>query len=193
MGARSCWHLNQGFSLVLRSPPQILAYFMSETAEWNGKRGMNFIPVSVFFFFFFLFFFFLCSLGPHLVPRLGMDRNYSFWPTPQPQQHRIWAASATYTTAHGNTGSLTHWARPGIKPATSRFLVRFVSSAPRRELQEALFLKEGWCQSMARTVRAGKQDNKALCLAASAFWKVLLPKWQWTGAIIRSILFFFFF
>ena len=27
---------------------------------------------------------------------------------PQPQQHRIRAMSVTYTTAHGNTGSLTH-------------------------------------------------------------------------------------
>ena len=30
------------------------------------------------------------------------------WPTPQPQQRRIRAVTATYTTAHGNTGSLTH-------------------------------------------------------------------------------------
>ena len=29
----------------------------------------------------------------------------------------------TYTTAHGNNGSLTHWARPGIEPATSWILV----------------------------------------------------------------------
>ena len=29
-------------------------------------------------------------------------------PTPQPQQCGIRAASATYTTAHGNAGSLTH-------------------------------------------------------------------------------------
>ena len=29
------------------------------------------------------------------------------------------AASATYTTAHGKAGSLTHWARPRIKPASS--------------------------------------------------------------------------
>ena len=28
--------------------------------------------------------------------------------TPQPQQHGIQATSATYTTAHGNAGSLTH-------------------------------------------------------------------------------------
>ena len=35
--------------------------------------------------------------------------------------------TATYATAHGNAGSLTHWARPGIKPATSWFLVRFIN------------------------------------------------------------------
>ena len=29
-------------------------------------------------------------------------------PTPEPQQRGIRAASATYTTAHGNAGSLTH-------------------------------------------------------------------------------------
>ena len=30
-------------------------------------------------------------------------------------------------------GSLTHRARPGIKPTISRFLVGFISAAPRRE------------------------------------------------------------
>ena len=35
----------------------------------------------------------------------------------------IRAASATYTTAHGNAVSLTHWARPEIEPTTSWFLV----------------------------------------------------------------------
>ena len=29
-------------------------------------------------------------------------------PMSQPQQHQIQVASVTYTTAHGNTGSLTH-------------------------------------------------------------------------------------
>ena len=29
-------------------------------------------------------------------------------PTPEPQQRGIQAAFATYSTAHGNTGSLTH-------------------------------------------------------------------------------------
>ena len=30
----------------------------------------------------------------------------------------------TYTAAHGSAISLTHWARPGIEPATSWFIVR---------------------------------------------------------------------
>ena len=52
------------------------------------------------------------SLGLHLqrvkVPRLGVDRSCSCWPTPQPQQLGVRGASSTYTTAHGITGSLTH-------------------------------------------------------------------------------------
>ena len=39
---------------------------------------------------------------------------------------RSWAASETYTTAHSNANSLTHWARPGIKPTSSWILIRFV-------------------------------------------------------------------
>ena len=48
--------------------------------------------------------FFFVFLGPnsrHMeVPRLGVES--------QPQQHGIQAASATYTTAHCNTGNLTY-------------------------------------------------------------------------------------
>ena len=68
----------------------------------------------------FLSFNFLELLWQHMeVPRLGVELELLL---------------LAYTTAHGNTGSLTHWERPGIKPATSWFLVRFVSTAPRREL-----------------------------------------------------------
>jgi len=76
-----------------------------------------------------LFIFVFLGLHPWYmeVPRLGQNRSCSCWPAPQPQQCGIQAASATYTTAHSNTGSLTHWARPGIEPATSWFLVRFVN------------------------------------------------------------------
>ena len=40
-------------------------------------------------------------------------------------QREIQAASATYTTAHGNAGSFTHCAGPGIEPTSSQILVGF--------------------------------------------------------------------
>ena len=45
----------------------------------------------------------------------------------------------TTTTAHSNTGSLIHSERPGIEPASSQILVRFVFTEPRRELLVLLF------------------------------------------------------
>ena len=55
-------------------------------------------------------------------------------------QHRIWAMSATYATAHSNTRSLTHWAKPGIKPASSWILVGFITAEPQWKLWIAPFL-----------------------------------------------------
>ena len=46
---------------------------------------------------------------------------------PEPQQRQGWTASATYTTIHGNAGTLTHWTRPGIESSTSWLLVGFVN------------------------------------------------------------------
>ena len=50
---------------------------------------------------------------------LGVESELQLRPMPQPQQLQIWATSATYTTAHSNAGSLTHWARPGMEPMSS--------------------------------------------------------------------------
>ena len=41
---------------------------------------------------------------------------------------------ATATTAHGNAGTLTHQARPGIEPTTSWLLVGFIYAEPQWEL-----------------------------------------------------------
>ena len=68
------------------------------------------------------------------VSRLGSNRSYSCQPMPQPQQCQIRATSSTYTTAHGNAGSSTYWARPGIQPVSSWILLRFISTEPQREL-----------------------------------------------------------
>ena len=52
--------------------------------------------------------------------------------------------SATYPTAHGNAGSLTHGARPGIEPASLWILVGFLTAEPQRELQGYLWMGTGF-------------------------------------------------
>ena len=47
---------------------------------------------------------------------------------------QIWVSTSTYTTAHGNAGSLTHRARPEIEPASSWILVGFITTEPQWEL-----------------------------------------------------------
>ena len=76
------------------------------------------------FYFFFFFFFFL-----------------RFRATAQ--QHQIQAVSVIYSRTDGNVRSLTHWARTGIEPTTSWFLVSFFSKVPGRELWVMLFLSFG--------------------------------------------------
>ena len=99
--------------------------------------------VYVNFYRFFVLFCFLFFLGLHPqhteVPRLGVESKLQLWLRPQPQQHGIQVASVTYTTVHGNAGSLTHLARPGIKPTSSWILVRFISTAPHWELPREFF------------------------------------------------------
>ena len=78
---------------------------------------------------FFCLFVCFCFLGPHLqhteIPRLGSNQSHSCQPIPRPRPYGIRATSSTYATAQGRVGSLTHWARPGFKPASSWILVGF--------------------------------------------------------------------
>ena len=67
---------------------------------------------------------------------------------PEPQQRGIGVASATYTTAHRNARYLTHWVRLEIEPAISWFLVGFISTMPRREVQGCRF--DAWPHSMGQ-------------------------------------------
>ena len=80
-----------------------------------------------------------CTHGIWRFPGQGSNWSYSCWPTPQPQQCRIQATSATYTTAHGNARCLTHLARPGSEPVSSWMLIRFVFTEPQRELLLLIF------------------------------------------------------
>ena len=66
---------------------------------------------------------------------------------PQPQQLGIQAVSVTYTTAHSNARSLTHWGGPGNESSSSWMPVRFVTSEPEEELQKKPFKSGGnFCQ-----------------------------------------------
>ena len=53
---------------------------------------------------------------------------------PQPQQLRIQALSATYTTAHRHTRPLTLRARPEIELMSSWILAEFVTAEPQWKL-----------------------------------------------------------
>ena len=103
---------------------------------------VDYQPIVLFFFNFFCLFVFLG-------PPCSMWRFPGFWglirakATGLCHSHsntRIQAVSATCATAQGNAGSLTHWVRPLIEPATSWFLVGFVSSTPRQELHQPIVL-----------------------------------------------------
>ena len=78
------------------------------------------LEVGNFFFKLFFFSFFLFIAEP-----AAWNQSCSCRPISQP--HGIWATSVTYTAACGNTRSLTHWARPGIEPASLQTLCQVLN------------------------------------------------------------------
>lgn len=99
---------------------------------------------------FYLSFFFFFSLLFRAAPKAYAGSQAGGW---------IGAAAAILHHSHSNLGSepclrptpqfmamldLSHWARPEIEPATSLFLIRFVSAVPLRELQPQFFLTSGF-------------------------------------------------
>ena len=142
------------------------------------------------------FFFFFCFLGLYPrdreISRLGIKLELQLPAVPQPQQCGIWATSATYTTAHGNAGSLTHRARAGIEPATSWFLVGFVNHWATIETPYFLFFffftlssimfHHKWsvivpCAIQQDLIAYPLQSN-SLCLLTPNFQSFPLPSWQ---------------
>ena len=92
-------------------------------SQWATREHLK-------FFSFVLFFPFKAAPTAYGSSRLGVESVLQLRPTPQPQQQGTQALSAAYTTAHGNTRYLTHWARPRIEPASSWILVGFISTVP---------------------------------------------------------------
>ena len=100
------------------------------TAVPHGKFAM-WISVSDFFLSF--VFFKACTHSIWRFP--GCTRSIwrflpSYTTATAIQQCRIWGASATYTTAHSHSRSLTHWARLGIEPVSAWILAGLVDHWP---------------------------------------------------------------
>ena len=60
---------------------------------------------------------------------------------------QIRAVAETYTTACGNTGSLTHWVRPGIDPHPYRDSVRFLTLWATMGTPRTFIIAIYWIQS----------------------------------------------
>ena len=75
----------------------------------------------------------------------------------------IWTASSTYTTAHHNAGSLTHWGSPRIEPSSSWILVGFFTAEPQWELPPHLsvsgFTPLFWLNSLPMTSLERAKDT----------------------------------
>ena len=97
----------------------------------KSSLGFLFFFFLFFFFFFFFFFYFLGLQLWHMeIPRLGdesvLQLSAYATATAMPDLSHVW------DLRHSSRQSqiLTHWVRPGIEPATSWFLIRFISTAP---------------------------------------------------------------
>ena len=130
-------------SFLLFIPMEVVICILSTILPtYTSYSTLNLSKCYCILFYFFIFYFFVFSratpeaYGDSHVRGLigavaaGLRQNHSNLGS---------KPSETYTTAHGNAGSLTHWARPGIEPSTSWFLVRWVNHCTRWELQLLYF------------------------------------------------------
>ena len=148
----SVYSSSLSFSVLTISLQGRLDYFLRiSTTLWVS---LFLLSISLFFFFFFLFPY-ATHVAACVAYAASQARGQGVNLQLQPQQHRIWATSVTYTTALGNTGYLTHWARPGMEPASSwtawtsflpwaslSTLIRFLTAESQWELLYK-FLRDG--------------------------------------------------
>ncbi len=93
-----------------------------------------------------LFFFSFFFLGPHPwqmeVPRLGVELELQLlvYATATAMQDLSHICDLHHSSQQHR--SLTHWARPGIEPASSRMLVGFSTAEPQGELPENILISQ---------------------------------------------------
>ena len=192
--------LKYQLSLMLQDLTIYEAFTFSTTSKfwiwYSHCFALTFLPqprVKLVFYYLFVFvYLFICFLGPHLwhmeAPRLGFKSELQLPAYTTATAHQIQVASETYTTAQSNVGSLTHWARPGIKPATSWFLVRFVTTAPQQELQPWVKLYIVWWlwRSYLSFFKTTQILGDLLRLFSSLFWIMISKRNRITFLISQT-------
>ena len=109
------------------------------------------------------------------VPRLGVQLELELLAyttattTPDPSH----VFDLHYT--HGNAGSLTHWARPGIKPMSWWILVGFVTTEPPQELLFLISWSRRFHSGAQRTLRPGIEPESSRILVG------FVSHWAMTG------------
>ena len=102
----------------------------------------------------------------------------------QPQQCGIWATSATYTTAHGNTRFPAHWARPWIELASSWILVRFISTEPQWELprwEVSIVLRWQFAPTLSVDFTQLANPSRLICRNLLKFTVILDTQKNWNN------------
>ena len=116
--------------------PATVATYTSAASPLH-HRGKTLFPFL--FFLFYYFFVFLPFLGP-LPAAYGGSQAKGLMEAVATGLHQSHSYTGSeLTTAHGNTRSLAHWARPEIQPATPWFLVGYVNYCHDRNSPLSLF------------------------------------------------------
>ena len=105
--------------------------------------------------------FFSCRATPAEVPRLGVESELQLWA--YATAIAAWDPSriCDLHTAHGNPGSPTHGARPGIEPTSSQILIGFISAVPQGELPYVVpFLNNSNALSHVPAITGRKYNDK---------------------------------
>ena len=109
------------------------------------------------------------------MPRLGLKSELKLGPTQQPWQHEVWATSVTYATACSNPGSLTHWARPGIKPASSQSLCQVLNPVSHSGNSKMFLKNNDFYQASQREPLDRDRERQGMQMGSG--WEGILDLW----------------
>ena len=123
-------NLDHSVSKQKEKKDHLLESWVQREKKHSGSLGPSFwlSPIFLYFFFFLSFVFSRATpmahggsqpRGPIRTTAASLHHSHSNARSKPPLR--------PYTTAHSSARSLTHWAKPGIKPETSWFLVGFVN------------------------------------------------------------------